>query len=709
MITEEEFVKESKRLGKTKEQTIKKLEKLRAEGFFNQKPAATEKPEMSTTDYIRGVGQSSLVGQIPFAKEGIAGLRTLMDAAVDTDAEEAARNLVGGEKQGFFEQVKTKFPMYLKGEQDFQRDFGEEAPLVQAGANLVGGIASPLNRVMPNAGAGRVLPMAGRGAVEGALYGAGEGRTAEERLTNAGVGALTGGLFSGLTQGVMRGVSDRRIAQDIGSGDSQIPLNLAAPDSRIGKFYRAFVGNSFGGRGKIAQQEADYLTNNPRLSRLVGDVGEETGSAQPLIDRARNNIAGQAANAKDAIKQQKVGLTNATREQKRLIGQNKKAQNEILDLELQNASRQFDDASNTALNQMRLTQAQRTLPPDAPEDLVELAKKVDTPEGMEAFTARLDDFWTKDGYGLVRQAQVKPTRSLITAIRNATADPELAQQYVDALEEAMKTGRTISGDFIMEVRNNLARARPPEGMKKGAYQKLINGVDESFKSILGRSNKAALNQFEAHNAVYGNKNDFLKAVQRSQERLTPMFDANDLNRASGKSKNKTAGQRESQRLAKATKAQIDAAEQQKQQQSKLIKSRRKQIADAADIERGQVARKTAKQSSFLDNRKKRVEQRQRAMKNRLNNAMQGRITDNPSAWSMLASTTALGLPFAGAGPAAIAAGAGVASTLANKNVQRAVAGQTGWQQAMAKALREGDWEAYQLAASRLAALQATGE
>jgi hypothetical protein len=122
-----------------------------------------------------------------------------------------------------------------------------------------------------------------------------------------------------------------------------------------------------------------------------------------------------------------------------------------------------------------------------------------------------------------------------------------------------------------------------------------------------------------------------------------------------------------------------------------------------------VLQKTRAAIDATKQRGKRAGEVARASTNRLKRAAEGVLPEERTAWSQLAATSILGgLGMMGGLPAVIG-GIGVARGLASPKVQKALVGQTAWQEALAKALREGDTATYQRIISRLSAQQATGD
>ena len=225
-------------------------------------------PEMEGLDYWSGLAQTMSRGTLAGWGDEFTGLgRAALDYTFGDVGEEGS--------QSFPEAYK----MYRDDARSRQQQFSEENPKTALGAELFGGIFSPINKIAPGLGTTgtrgvRTAQSIARGGAEGALAGLGEGQgSLEEQLQNAKTGGTIGGLASGVMTRVGGALGDavskQRIARDLGTGDNFIPAHLADPEGNVGAFYRKFVGNAIGGRGPLGRQESAYLRNNPKINSLV--------------------------------------------------------------------------------------------------------------------------------------------------------------------------------------------------------------------------------------------------------------------------------------------------------------------------------------------------------------------------------------------------------------------------------------------------------
>ena len=247
----------------------------------------------------------------------------------------------------------------------------------------------------------------------------------------------------------------------------------------------------------------------------------------------------------------------------------------------------------------------------------------------------------------------------------------------------------------MDLRNNPARASGRAGdYTRGRLRKDVEGFDSQIKRLLREDgNTPALNQFNADVAHYGDKQAYVNAVDKSRGAKggTALFNEEHLGKSAPKRRRRYGDAPGQQRAA----AVVEEREGLKQS----IKAARQAEKESAQ-----------QRQSYLRNRKRRVEQQKRAAQNRLEREASHLVPRQTTFWSRLASTAGLGaLPSAFTIAGSVPAGYGVASTLSNQGVQRALAGQAGWQQALNRALAEGDTAAVTRILMRMQAMEEAQE
>jgi hypothetical protein len=195
------------------------LEELH-EAFGQEEPKIKEGILPQVGAFVSGVGQT-----IPFAKDIAAGANVL-------------RSELGGKPAGVPEQgtLMEKFNAAKEAQMRAQEILGKHYPKTQMAGTGVGIGAQLMMPMSPITSAGarfaeaapallkvpaKAVGALGAGAAEGALYGAGEGVTPEERLQSAKTGALFGTAASAAAPVVA--AAARPIAEKVGLAQRNIP------------------------------------------------------------------------------------------------------------------------------------------------------------------------------------------------------------------------------------------------------------------------------------------------------------------------------------------------------------------------------------------------------------------------------------------------------------------------------------------------------
>lgn len=219
------------------------------EGILAQHPVAARAGEFVRGAPFIGSYADELVGAVA-GPDAATGMRAVSDAMREERPKETlGLNLAGG----------------LVG----------SAPLVAAAPTALGGVAGGGTRLVQGLRAGAAGAAAG--GVEGAIYGAGEGTTPEERKAAAaqygGIGALTGGLLGAVTPAVSEGVGNligRFRRSDIRAMSRE--LGISAEAAKV-------IKNTFDAGGGI--DDAVSRLRSGGSTAMIADAGE---AAQALLD-----------------------------------------------------------------------------------------------------------------------------------------------------------------------------------------------------------------------------------------------------------------------------------------------------------------------------------------------------------------------------------------------------------------------------------------
>ena len=257
----------------------------------------------------------------------------------------------------------------------------------------------------------------------------------------------------------------------------------------------------------------------------------------------------------------------------------------------------------------------------------------------------------------------------------------------------------------MEMRNRPAIGSGTKtGMQYGKARQSVKKWDKQIERQLKSSgNTPALKQFRADKIHYGDFRAYEKATGKAVTRgdIDANWNEQDLWNAGG---NKTQRDRQlasGQDRAKAVKKEGKALK-------KAVIAQEQQARNAAKSAEKQASLAKAKEKSRLENKRKRINQRERASLNRIDRETEGLLAEDSTFWSRAAATGGLGAPFSGfsllgAFPTGVAASA----ALASPKVQRFMAGQGPTQDALRKALEQGNTAVVTQILTRIGAMEAT--
>ena len=644
---------------------------------------------------LRTWGKGAMLG---FQDEGEGLFSTLL--LPETEADRIAREITGGEKQSFSDELA----MRQADARESQRQYAEDNPWEAGALELTGAVMSPVNRIAPGIGTQgsaltRAVQLAGRGSVEGAVTGFGEGEGGlTERLKNAGTGAAWGaGLGGGLSLGggyLGRKFSDERVQANLRNLKDQMPLNMADPEGSLGKFYRNVVGLAYGGGGRIGKQESRYLNKATKMARFrdeAGKVVEESTGTRRMVNDVKDRVRDEARVAKDTLDRELKGVQNTD-----IPKVPKKASKSAID-------EQVDVGLAQSRAKMRADQARASIPNHAPD---EVQAAVINAENPSMALRELDKYWkSDDAFGGVKQHTYNLDDNLYNFLQN-NLDPDVDKAVLNMLDEAYEEGgSTLSGKFLMEMRNRPAIGSGTKtGMQYGKARQSVKKWDKQIeRQLKSTGNTPALKQFRADKIHYADFRAYEKATGKAVTRgdIDANWNEQDLWNAGG---NKTQRDRQlapGQDRAKAVKKEGKALK-------KAVMAQEQQARNAAEGAEKQASLAKAKEKARLENKRKRVNQRERASLNRIDRETEGLLAEDSTFWSRAAATGGLGAPFSGfsllgAFPTGVAASA----ALASPRVQRFMAGQGPTQDALREALEQGNTAVVTQILTRIGAMEAT--
>jgi len=648
-----------------------------------------DKPELSGVDYARGLNQTFTKGASSgFSDEIVGAGRAAVDYLLPGGSE-------GGQSFG------DRYRMYRDDERQSQQQFADENKGVAVAAEVAGAFGSPLNKAKlltkGATGLSKATQLIARGGAEGALYGAGEAKEVEDIGKAAAVSGATGAagqaVISGVGGAAGRALSNERVKEalweTLPSGKKVFkPLNLANPESPLGKIYRDVVAVAYGGED-ISRQESAYLQK--ALTKALKGTSRETAEEQmtrllPVEVGTKNALM----DVGDAITDQRLleqgRLSTALAKTKAEL--EKSANAKLANIASDTANTIATQESNVAGDVVKLRQqaALRSIPK---EDIGRVLGNSDLTDPQEV-SNKLISFWNNDAFRMVKD---KPDFVIDEGIHNRIGslmqeDAAFKAAIQSKLGPIEKLPEVIDGDSLMEIRNRFARGAndTTKGLDKYAQRKIAYELDDVITSQLDKEAKAA---FLKQKELYPNYLAYTSASKKAYSESGGKFNAKQLRMsAQGYGDPRTGkvpfddislGVREGEagltRTVRATK-----------QGSKV----------ASDAEKAAMGEAQSAASLSTSHKVHRAKQRERAAKRFVKTMSRGVTTENPSVGNKLVATAALGAPIGTMTGhiATLPVGFGVAKTLSKPGVQTYLAGQTQWQKDLAEALRSGGTDPY---------------
>ena len=588
-------------------------------GMLNDMKTQPQDVEPTAMDTARGaleaINQGTTLG---FGDEIVGAARAGLDRLFSSDYD-FGEGMAEPKERSFTEDYK----MYRDDQRNVADDFSDENPKTALALELAGGLFSPANVIGPWTQAAKgtsALKAAGqlgaRGATEGAIAGAGG---AEELTPQAvGRGALVGGVLGGGMGGLGRAVSSRKIDEELlpqavideakrlrRAGDKRgaeavleegfTPIHMTQDDTILTDVYREGVGRVAGAASKLRNQEKPFLRHADEL--VEQQVVAKDAILESIASRPKLTPEVKAAQLELAKKQAKEGISQAAVEGKR-----------------GNALWKAVEAENF--------------------DVEDTYKK-------------LDDYWMKDGF-----KEIKGTKFDVDDALKA----KLRRKYGDEAVEEFENVKTMSGEALMDLRNEYAQAaNVSSGMKKGKQRQLAKDIDDWMLEQLGGKRNAKGEIVGSPEAMrygdelksYGEFKAFERGVP-SKKTKNKVYDVDAVARGRGKYGKK--GEDIGQERATAALDKIEGLKE----------------ADAA-------ATRAAKKGANERLKKAREQAKE----------VHRRSAPKASGLSELFTTRALGgAADLGVRGLTLPAGLGVGQALASRPGQRFVAGQTGWQKAL---------------------------
>jgi hypothetical protein len=568
----------------------------------------------------------------------------------------------------------------------------------------------------------------GRGAIGGAIGGAGAaetGNTLEGAGYGAGFGAGAGILFKGVGSAWNVGTR-RRVAQELGSGDTFIPLNLAvnsqnAGEETLGSMYKSVVGTAFGGRSILGAQEARIL-NPIRVSLKNAEqyYSKATANAKSALNSVRKQQQAVMTSKIGVLRDQKQQVLEAGKDAKEAVNLSFQ---ESKDQALMSAAKEVDGFTEDAVNSFRSQAFLRSVPEGTPQNIIDDILNAPSPN---LASSKLDALWKVDGFKMLkgRKFRIDPakiTKEMGERLKKDTfmidgMDSNKFQRTVELanefLSEKLQKGNWIDGEDLSDLRSKLGRTASAVKDTGGGQNSVDYAMFKTIQDVLnekvtGQLSKTARAQFEAQQSQWATKMVLDRAVATASTKAGTRgaFSPDDWKSSLG-FLNKTRNRRgegilgrEADDLADMVKSRdtaiTDAAETVVNNAQKQMKATLKVQSGKtrAGIKKLQLEESDLRSKSGVTVRARIAENKKelankRLVKDDLQNSLDNleslsSSTSTPTPFTRMASTLFLGgIPAVLTGGFAAPAGVLIARKLASESAQRALAGQTGIQKGL---------------------------
>ena len=628
----------------------------------------------------------------------------------------------------------------LKADYDaLQAGFAERQPIAATGLEFAGAIVSPVAKL----GAAKSLTgLIGRAATEGAIYGAGKAETgadAGELALEAAMGGAFGGA-GGAVFGMPAWLLKRKIDAPLDTPEGFKPLTLAADKDKpseaiLQSFYRDVIGPSFGGAGIIRAQEekivaplvAQQKVKEEAVKQFKKKLKQEDAEAAHALNDAIEDVGLKLSVKQDDIK-------DAARVSSEVLKGNyssliDKTTGQVLARQTAQLKNNLD--SNTDM--FRLQAFDKSLPASIKK--ADVADILESPNPNAAMQ-KLEDQWSKVGFESIktRSYQVDPNKvakQMSSRLKGDTTVRLMLESsgqlentinnVVSMLAEKTTKGR-ISGEDLAALRSSFGTAAASKSDVGGAsaiQQYVLRDMQSVLDNVVTRTLSGdRLAKFEADKAAWATHSILKDAVKTAstktgrQGRFTP----DEWLQAAGRNSPRQSRQGKAPLQAEANSVASTIAKQEETIKSAALKlsdkieaRRIREINRVQNKAKMKIASLKKEASQLKKDLARKPENAERLAANQLElenvqkiaqdsadelqNIEQLRTPENPSWFHRFAATGFIGgltglqaAATGGSGLGATVGGAigtvGAAKGLAGEGVQRFLAGQTPFQQAM---------------------------
>ena len=574
-----------------------------------------------------------------------------------------------------------------------------------SGKNLTSFGSSPLQATLAE-----VPTLAATGAIAAAGFAEQGADLGDAALTGAGLSVVLGAPMTGLINYVANGATTNRIAQQLGKGRDFVPVGMAALKGSANKVeksleygYNKIVRHAFGADSLLAQQQKRF-TNlaDQELAKTERTIENGIKTANRALAATKKNQETILREAKEQVKSQS-GL-NAT--------EKKIALDEAVQTIKFNAVADADAATNAAVAALRVQAHKNAIPAGTPQEKIDYVLKL---PNMHDRQKEINELWSEYGFQMLKnkkfrinpeeigvkvRAAVGSEKEFLSTL-SGTKPVNAANVIDDYLTSYVTKGNWIEGATLNNLRTTVAEMANKLGTEGAdaanriVLKELVKVLDDAVFPQLSKSSQEA---FKAQKINWG-QNVAVRDAVVNATRKNGMFTPEEYLGAV-KANNRRAAQEgtgflqvEANKVITQTAASEKAIEklatEQVKQQSR--KGAREANAAAAATQRRIEDLKNQANSKVLNAEAKAKAVQSLEVENiRLDNLKATKESYNKleaktdaSPFFKLFSTALLGFGNPVQGLA-------VGSALGTQGVQRLLAGQQQWQQALNKSLQSAD-------------------
>ena len=627
----------------------------------------------------------------------------------------------------------------LKSDYDaMQKSYTARHPYAAGAAEFSGALLSPISKIGAAAkGATTITGLATRGAVEGAVYGAGKAEDTSSIADEAKKGAMFGAA-AGSVLSAGGWLFKRKIEAPLDKDGVFTPITLAAQQNKTSEsllqaFYRDVVGPSFGGRGIIRGQEEAVV------APLVLKQEERIKALQNITNASKK----EAAEAQAALKRSLAQVTTDTKIKAKDIEASEKIAKEVIEGNYTNflgrdgdilarKSQQIAKSTDNAQDAFRLAAFDTSVPAGLNKRARNKILESSTPN-VALF--RLEQAWKEKGFQSINDTsfrlrpetlleEIAQSLSKNSTLRLASEAGEvntIVNRAINELDLARNASTGwVKGKDLSAIRASFgtaAASKSDAGGQSVVLQQVYRTVQDVIdKNIKKQLSPKKIESFEADKAAWATHSVLRDAVGSAssktgvQGRFTPDQWLASIRKNSPRQLRQGEGplRRQAEDIAAfSKKSEKEITESADVLLNKLTQRRAREInrvSNKAQAEQASLLTKEASLKNKLSSdptaaenlavNLKRQEELQAVIAqnaSELNKINKARTLETPTWYHQLAASATAGTFsgfFGGAtgGAAGIAAGVGTSRLLTTPTAQRVLAGQSAPQLAVQRAV-----------------------